>query len=96
MTLLNFYSPPDFEEPILQPGMCVCFGSAFKIPMIVKLEMPNPMPYSSNCDVSGCWKMEDGNNVTFGNRSIRSEEKKDDDFKLETGDLNMQDAEYFA
>ena len=84
------------KQKILQPGMCVCFGSAFKIPMIVKLEMPNPMPYSSNCDVSGCWKMEDGNNVTFGNRSIRSEEKKDDDFKLETGDLNMQDAEYFA
>ena len=26
--------------------------------MIVKLEMPNPMPYSSNCDVSNCWKME--------------------------------------
>ena len=84
------------KQKILQPGMCVCFGSAFKIPMIVKLEMPNPMPYSSNCDVSGCWKMEDGNNVTFGNRTIRSEEKKDDDFKLETGDLNMQDAEYFA
>ena len=40
--------------------------------------------------------LEDGNNVTFGNRTIRSEEKKDDDFKLETGDLNMQDAEYFA
>ena len=84
------------KQKILQPGMCVCFGSAFKIPMIVKLEMPDPMPYSSNCDVSGCWKMEDGNNVTFGNRTIRSEEKKDDDFKLETGDLNMQDAEYFA
>lgn len=84
------------KQKILQPGMCVCFGSAFKIPMIVKLEMPNPMPYSSNCDVSGCWKMEDGNNVTLGNRSIRNDEKQDDDFKLETGDLNMQDAEYFA
>jgi len=44
------------KQKILQPGTCVGFGSAFKIPMIVKLEMPNPMPYSSNCDVSSCWK----------------------------------------
>ena len=46
------------KQKVLQPGTCVCFGGAFKIPMIVKLEMPNPMPYSSNCDVSNWWKME--------------------------------------
>lgn len=45
------------KQKVLQPGNCVCFGGAFKIPMIVKMQMPNPMPYSSNCDVSGCWKM---------------------------------------
>ncbi len=44
------------KQKVLQPGTCVGFGGAFKIPMIIKLEMPNPMPYSSNCDVSGCWK----------------------------------------
>ena len=44
------------KQKVLQPGTCVGFGGAFKIPMIVKLEMPNPMPYSSNCDVSSCWK----------------------------------------
>lgn len=43
------------KQKVLQPGTCVVFGGAFKIPMIVKLEMPNPMPYSSNCDVSSCW-----------------------------------------
>ena len=43
------------KQKILQPGTCVCFGSAFKIPMIVKLELPNPLPYSTNCNVSGCW-----------------------------------------
>ncbi len=45
------------KQKVLQPGNCVCFGGAFKIPMIVKMQMPNPMPYSSNCDVSACWKM---------------------------------------
>ena len=43
------------KQKVLQPGNCVAFGSAFKIPMICKLEMPNPMPYSTNCNVSGCW-----------------------------------------
>ena len=43
------------KQKVLQPGNCVCFGGAFKIPMIVKLEMPNPTPYSSNCNVSACW-----------------------------------------
>ena len=44
------------KQKVLQPGTCVGFGGAFKIPMIVKLEMPNPMPCSSNCDVSTCWR----------------------------------------
>ena len=43
---------------VLQPGNCVAFGSAFKIPMICKLEMPDPMPYSTNCNVSACWEEE--------------------------------------
>lgn len=30
------------KQKVLQPGTCVGFGGAFKIPMIVKMEMPNP------------------------------------------------------
>ncbi|MDE6284769.1 MAG: ATP-binding protein, partial [Bacilli bacterium] len=40
---------------ILQPGTCVAFGTAFKIPMICKLDMPNPRPFSASCDVSAYW-----------------------------------------
>ena len=40
---------------VLQPGTCVAFGSAFKIPMICKLEKPLPPPQSSSCDVSSIW-----------------------------------------
>ena len=39
----------------LQPGTCVVFGSAFKLPTIVKMEMPNPQPTSQNVDVSRLW-----------------------------------------
>lgn len=40
----------------LQSGTMVAFGSAFKIPVIVKMDMPNPAPYSSNCNVVDRWK----------------------------------------
>ena len=45
------------KQKILQPGNCVGFGSAFKLPMIIKLDMPNPMPYSTNCDVNRRWRV---------------------------------------
>ncbi len=39
----------------LQPGTCVAFGSAFKLPTIIKMEMPYPQPLSANVDVSRLW-----------------------------------------
>ena len=43
------------KQKTLQSGTCLGFGSAFKIPVIVKLEMPNPSPLSSNSDVIRFW-----------------------------------------
>lgn len=43
------------KQKTLQPGTCVGFGAAFKIPMIVKLEIPNPAPFSSSCNVERVW-----------------------------------------
>ena len=43
---------------ILQPGNCVAFGSAFKIPVLIKLDMPDPRPSSSSCDISSVWFIE--------------------------------------
>lgn len=40
---------------ILQPGNCVAFGGAFKVPVIVKLDMPSPSPSSSSCDIRANW-----------------------------------------
>ena len=39
----------------LQPGTCMTFGSAFKLPISVKLQMPNPAPLSSNAEISNIW-----------------------------------------
>ena len=44
------------KQKSLQAGTCLGFGLGFKIPLIVKMEMPNPEPLSGNCDVAKIWK----------------------------------------
>lgn len=43
------------KQKSLQSGTCMAFGKAFNIPMIVKMQMPNPMPQSTNCDILKTW-----------------------------------------
>ena len=44
------------KQKSLQPGTCVAFGRAFKVPMIIKMPLPNPEPHSSNVDVVTVWQ----------------------------------------
>ena len=39
----------------LTPGTAITFGTAFKIPLISKLELPNPMPESTSVDITSKW-----------------------------------------
>lgn len=39
----------------LQPGNCIAFGNAFKIPITLHLEKPDPEPLSNNADIVGSW-----------------------------------------
>ena len=48
------------KQKTLQSGTCLGFGLGFRIPLIVKMEMPNPAPWSGNANVVDIWK---GNNV---------------------------------
>ncbi len=45
------------KQKSLQPGTCMAFGAAFKVPMIVKMQMPDPAPSSNSCDVVNTWKV---------------------------------------
>lgn len=47
---------------ILQPGNCISFGNAFKVPVIVKFDLPNPTPSSDSCDISKIWFVNGSNN----------------------------------
>jgi len=39
----------------LQPGNALAFGSAFKVPVEIKFEKPNPEPLSNNSDIVSAW-----------------------------------------
>lgn len=40
---------------VLQPGTCVAFGQAFKVPTYIKFDMPNPAPASNTPDIAANW-----------------------------------------
>ncbi len=39
----------------LQVGTCLAFGSAFKVPLIIRVSLPDPLPLSGNTDVVSKW-----------------------------------------
>lgn len=39
----------------LQPGNCIAFGNAFKVPISMQIEKPNPEPLSNNANISKEW-----------------------------------------
>ncbi len=45
------------KQKSLQPGYCLAFGSAFKVPIIIKMDKPDPVPNSDNVNVIKEWSM---------------------------------------
>ncbi len=39
----------------LQPGNCIAFGSAFKVPTAMHIERPNPEPLSNSANIQNIW-----------------------------------------
>ena len=39
----------------LQPGNAIAFGSAFKVPVDIKIDMPNPSPKSNSSNITKIW-----------------------------------------
>ena len=39
----------------LTPGTAMIFGVSFKLPLIAKLELPDPMPQSTIVDIKNRW-----------------------------------------
>lgn len=62
------------KQKTLQAGTCLAFGQGFKIPLIIKLDMPDPEPRSGNCDVVTIW---DGNEG-----KVTDEEEEEEDYEV--------------
>ena len=39
----------------LKPGNCIAFGNAFKVPISMYIDLPNPRPMSNNVDINSVW-----------------------------------------
>ena len=39
----------------LKPGNCIAFGSAFKVPTVMYIDLPDPKPLSDNVDLKEVW-----------------------------------------
>ena len=39
----------------LKPGNCIAFGSAFKVPTVMYIDLPDPRPLSNNVDLEVVW-----------------------------------------
>ena len=50
------------KQKSLQSGTCVAFGKMMKVPMIVKMQIPNPIPNSSNAQIFDKWMVQWKNN----------------------------------
>jgi len=46
------------KQKSLQSGTCVTFGRMMRIPMIVKMQMPDPEPQSANASIYDKWMVE--------------------------------------
>ncbi len=63
----NISSEIVYQLKNLKPGNCIAFGSAFKVPIGMYVDLPNPRPLSNNVDLTNVWYnyiREEGMNVT--------------------------------
>ena len=40
---------------ILSPGICIAFGAAFNIPVMIAIQIPDPLPESENTNITNSW-----------------------------------------
>ena len=48
----------------LKPGNCIAFGMAFKVPIPMYIDLPNPRPLSNNVDLENVWYKQSESSVT--------------------------------
>lgn len=65
----------------LKPGNCIAFGSAFKVPLVLYVDLPDPRPLSNNVDLEMVW---------YGGILSKEEQRKNIDLGGMIKDLNSK------
>ena len=63
----NVSSEIVYQLKNLKPGNCIAFGSAFKIPISMYIDLPVPRPLSNNVDLKSVWYTNNRNSTTDSN-----------------------------
>ena len=80
------------KQKALQSGTCLGFGLGFKIPLIVRMEMPDPAPLSGNCDVLNIWAGNENSIAPSGNVSNATKVSNAPNIPTMPVSLNLFDA----
>ncbi|MBR3049401.1 MAG: ATP-binding protein [Bacilli bacterium] len=71
----------------LKPGNCIAFGSAFKIPISMYVDLPIPRPLSNNVNLESVWYNATGVNNNVDPNSPASILVQNNEQKMATSDL---------
>lgn len=74
------------KQKTLQAGTCLGFGLGFRIPLIVKMEMPNPAPWSGNSNVASIWR-----GGSIGNTRVNNSVEENGGIKKPTIETQVMD-----
>ena len=56
----------------LKPGNCIAFGSAFKVPTVMYVDLPDPRPLSNNVDLESVWYPDNMKQIVNGNPALQN------------------------
>lgn len=71
----------------LKPGNCIAFGSAFKVPVSMYIDLPNPRPLSNNVNLEEVWYQ---NNNMQSNVDIKYIQPIKIDQTSQSGSINQE------
>ncbi len=78
----------------LKPGNCIAFGSAFKVPTMMKVDLPDPRPLSNNVEISKVWYTANSTTAPTVNAYMSTNGVNNQQFGLESDFTTQQPMNY--
>ncbi len=76
----------------LQPGNCIAFGSAFRVPVAMRVDRPNPEPLSNSANIESIWFTKTTVDQSQEEKIIQTATSSYTHSSQEAGDLRKENA----